>query len=187
MIDHVALLVRDAEKTAGMLRRKGLFTGQPDRFESEGTLEIYCGAPGSSARLLLMQSIGPGPYARALEKRGPGLHHIAVNVPSIPKFLERISGSGWLLHPASCAMMGKGGAAYLTRPGMPMLIEVQEGPGKKAPAFVSSVVLKMPERGLSLAAAAGIGGLLKRAEKKESLRAGGKVFDLRALAESAAG
>lgn len=38
-----------------------------------------------------------GAYTRAMKKRGPGLHHIAVDVLNLESFVDDLSGSGWLL------------------------------------------------------------------------------------------
>jgi hypothetical protein len=72
-----------------------------------------------------MEAIAEGPYKKALNKRGPGLHHIAIDVESIELFIKSITGSGWLLHPQSLATI-KHQTVYLARPGFPCLIEVQQ-------------------------------------------------------------
>jgi hypothetical protein len=54
------------------------------------TIETYVGESGRSSRLLLMQPTGPGTYPRALKKRGPGVHHFGVVVPSMKTFLNQL-------------------------------------------------------------------------------------------------
>lgn len=76
--------------------------------------------------LLLMEPIKPGAYQRVLEKRGPGLHHLAIDVLHLEQYIESLAGSGWLLHPVSIKTMKQSQTAYLARPGFPGLIEVQE-------------------------------------------------------------
>jgi hypothetical protein len=85
-------------------------------------------------RLLIVEAIGIGPYQRAIEKRGPGLHHLALNVSDLEEFILSLSGSGWLLHPHSIASM-KYKTAWLTRPGMPLLIEVHQIKPQETPSF----------------------------------------------------
>ncbi|UYV12353.1 MAG: hypothetical protein NCW75_13765 [Phycisphaera sp.] len=100
MLDHAALLVRSIE---GMLARLGQVDadcGPIEEFPGEGTRELYLGPPGRPGRLLLIEPLGEdGPYARALWKRGPGLHHAAFATASIDAFLS--DNPGWLLHPIS--------------------------------------------------------------------------------------
>ena len=73
-----------------------------------------------------MEPAKPGAYQRALEKRGPGLHHLAIDILNMSDFLKSIGGSGWLLHPRSVETIAQSKTAYLARPGFPALIEVQE-------------------------------------------------------------
>jgi hypothetical protein len=61
-----------------------------------------------------------------LNKRGPGLHHIALDVLNIDEFVASLSGSGWLLHPKSLEFYKSHKQVYLSRPGVSVLMEVQE-------------------------------------------------------------
>src|SRR3954470_23207445 len=98
MIDHVALLVRSVERAAQALAQLGVGSiGTKDSFPSEGTAEVYVGAPERGARLLLMEAIGPGPYQQALAKRGPGLHHLAFVVGDVQAAIARGTAAGWVL------------------------------------------------------------------------------------------
>lgn len=130
-LDHVALLVAALEPTLDALRAQvdGLVPGPIETFEGEGTREVYLdrGQPGS-ARLLLLQPIGPGPYARALARRGPGLHHVALEVASARAYALGLE--SWLLHPRSLDTWAATKTLWLARPGVGVLIEVQE----RAPA-----------------------------------------------------
>lgn len=156
-INHIAFLVGSAEASAEVLRRNGVHAGPPQNFEGEGTREMYAGGEELGCRILLMQAIGEGPYKRALVKRGPGLHHIAVDVPSLEEFLSGLASSGWLLHPASVKTMAASRTAYLARPGMPMLIEVQERAGiTRTGQLVRSLTLPLPPEAPRLLAALGL-------------------------------
>lgn len=136
-LSHVAALVPSAERAAALCRSLGWAPGPVEDFPSEGTREVYVGPPGSDARLLLMEAIGPGPYRRALEKRGPGLHHVAVDVASIDDAVAGLAGSGWLLHPASLRTAPRK-TVYLARPGLRALIEVQGvGDVPERPRFIA--------------------------------------------------
>jgi hypothetical protein len=125
-LDHVALLVVSIEAA---LQRMGLSADPSgiEEFPGEGTRELYVGDDDTPARLLLMQPIGPGPYERALRKRGEGLHHLAICVEDLAAFTESISGTGWLLHPQSIRTMKRFKQVWLCRPGVHTLVEVSKG------------------------------------------------------------
>ncbi len=122
---HVAILVPSVRKAADFLRRFEFQIGEEEEWDGEGTREIYV-ERGRANALLLMEPAKPGAYSRALEKRGPGLHHLAIDVLHLEDYIESLAGSGWLLHPTSVKTMRKTQTAYLARPGFPGLIEVQQ-------------------------------------------------------------
>ncbi len=143
-LSHVAVLVRSAKDAANVCKASEWELGPVEDFPSEGTREIYVGPSATDALLLLMEAIGPGPYRNALEKRGPGLHHVAVNVASIDDYVASLAGSGWLLHPASLHTLAHRKTVYLARPGLSALIEVQQ-PGDSStgrPRFISDVFIE---------------------------------------------
>ena len=123
-LDHVALVCPHLEAALARLASLGVGpTGPIEAFPAEGTREVYLGE--GAARLLLMEPTSPdGPYARALAKRGPGLHHVAVRVPDLDAFLAGVR--GWLLLPASLATIAQSRTAWLARPGVATLVEVQQ-------------------------------------------------------------
>lgn len=125
-LSHVALLVSSVEASAKYLNFLGIETGEPETFESEGTKEIYVGSYASeSGLLLLLEPISEGPYARAMKKRGPGLHHIAIDVLNLTDAVREAQAIGWKLHSASAETM-KYGTAWLYLEGVPTLIEVHQ-------------------------------------------------------------
>lgn len=127
VLNHVALLLPSVERASEVLRPLGAKINPAAQWEGEGTLEIYVGDLDSQmASLLLMEPIQDGAYRHAMKKRGPGLHHLAIDVLHIEDFLDSVAGSGWLLHPRSVKMIRQSKTAYLARPGVPTLIEVQE-------------------------------------------------------------
>ena len=126
VLNHVAILVESLESVV----EKNIFDtsllGEIEEFPKEGTRELYIGLNHQMGRILLMQAHGPGAYENALKKRGPGLHHIAIDVLNIDEFVASLSGSGWLLHPKSLEFYKSHKQVYLNRPGVAALIEVQE-------------------------------------------------------------
>lgn len=127
VLNHVALLVPSVDKAASVLTPLGFMIHPPAEWEGEGTREIYVGDfKTHMATLLLMEPIKEGAYTRAMKKRGPGLHHLAIDVLDLEGFIDEIAGSGWLLHPKSLQTIKGSNTAYLARPGVPALIEVQQ-------------------------------------------------------------
>ncbi len=124
-LNHVALLVKDIEEFIENNASLRLEMGKIEEFPSEGTRELYIGRANKTAKLLVMQAIGKGPYQRAFEKRGVGLHHIAIDVANASEFSNGLSGSGWNLHPCSLKTYKELGQIWLCKTGNP-LIEVQE-------------------------------------------------------------
>lgn len=138
---HVAVLVPSVRRAADHLQKFNFQIGLEEVWDGEGTKEIYVERSKANS-LLLMEPIKSGAYQRALEKRGPGLHHLAIDVLNLEGYIESLSGSGWLLHPASIKTMKQSQTAYLARPGFPGLIEVQERHElKEQPLFVDRISL----------------------------------------------
>jgi len=144
-----------------------LEAGAAEDFPGEGTREAYLGGPGARSRLLLMQALdgAQGPYRRALEKRGPGLHHVALAAPDVEGFVAGLAGSGWLLLPRSLETLRGARTAWLARPGVPALIEVFEsgeddggggGEGEGGARAVEGVRLPEPAGRPGLLAALGV-------------------------------
>jgi len=151
-IDHVAILVASIEEYEKKLPSE-LLRQEIEEFEAEGTREQYVIPDSSySGALLLMQPTGEGPYQRAMEKRGPGLHHICIKVEKLSEYLTSIAQSGFLIHPYSIESM-KRGTAYLCRPGIGFLIEVEElakVSRSKKPSIFKSISLKLGKKELEI-------------------------------------
>ncbi len=130
-LDHVALLVQSVDAAARNARPLGEPQARQE-FPEEGTAEIYIGASTDTSRLLLMEPIQAGSYRRALEKRGPGLHHLGLLVPDVEAYVAALAGSGWMLLPQSLATVKKTRTAWLARPGTGFLVEAHERPVPEA-------------------------------------------------------
>lgn len=139
-LDHIAVLTADLQRQSDALPafcRKGAI----ESFPKEGTQEQYVALTKHSPKLLLLQPIAAGPYARALKKRGPGLHHLGVKTPSIQALVPQLCEQGLLLHPISIQTLAQG-VVWLCRPGMTFLIEVSEG---RATANFDTLTLGLPQ------------------------------------------
>ncbi|MBN1150459.1 VOC family protein [candidate division WOR-3 bacterium] len=125
--NHIAILVRNLESVSKSLPPACILHA-PEEQPAEGTRERYVTFGGENVpALLLIQAIADGPYSRALEKRGPGLHHIGCVCGDIEKEVSRCSILGLLLHPISL-LTRKYGVVWLCRPGVPYLVELMENP-----------------------------------------------------------
>lgn len=143
-LNHVALLVEKIEPILAKKLFDPALVGRIESFESEGTREVYIGAENQSGKVLLMEPIAEGPYQKALKKRGPGLHHIALDVDDVTLFCRELAGSGWYLHPKSLDFFQHEGFVFLARPGGPTLIEVQKKKGTFKSSLVQSLSLSFP-------------------------------------------
>lgn len=178
---HVAILVPSVRKAADYLRQFDFEIGSEEDWDGEGTREVYVEKDKNNS-LLLMEPIKAGAYQRALEKRGPGLHHLAIDVLSMDKFVESIAGSGWLLHPMSLKTIRHSQTAYLARPGFPSLIEVQQRDElNERPLFVSKISVLLDEKSESLLTAVGLNRVVKHEIGKPSLLLGNHRIEFERL------
>jgi hypothetical protein len=147
-LDHVGILVESLENVTGKLKDLGLTCTGIEEFPSEGTREMYCGGDASSGRLLFLQPMGEGPYASALERRGPGLHHIALHVENLERFIGSLAGSGWYLHTTSLESIRGYNTAWLARPAIPTLLEITqpESVGTADDFLVSKIEIPIENR-----------------------------------------
>lgn len=155
-LSHVGCLVESVDRAAGVTRRLGFTVGEPEIFEGENTKEIYVGDPANyTSTLLLMEAMGPGSYQNAIRKRGPGLHHIAVDVLNLEEYV--LGCKGWLLHPNSLRKIARLKTAYFARPGFPAMIEVH---GREqldtANAFLKGLALPLAEAQRALLTVLGV-------------------------------
>jgi len=161
-LNHIAFLVSFVEKAAAAFGKLDLFVGPAEIWDGEGTREIYIGAADCSASVLLMEPVKEGAYLRAMKKRGPGLHHIAVDVPDLESYIDGLSGSGWFLHPKSLQTIRKLKTAYPARPGIPALIEVHEAAVTAvSPRLIERIVLNLPARAAGMIDALGLSGVVQ--------------------------
>jgi hypothetical protein len=178
---HVAVLVPSVLKAANYLAKFGFQIGKEAEWDGEGTKEIYIERDRANA-LLLMEPIKPGAYQRAMFKRGPGLHHLAIDVLNLESYLESLVGSGWLLHPRSIRTIKQSQTAYLARPGFPALIEVQErNELNLRPLFVDEVSIPLTVAILKLAKYVGLEEIVKSNPEKTKLSLSGQVIILEDL------
>jgi methylmalonyl-CoA/ethylmalonyl-CoA epimerase len=93
-IDHVGIAVRDlAEALAFYRDALGLEVEAPEEVRSQRVRAHFL--PVGAARLELLEPTAPdSPIARYLDKRGPGLHHVALRVEDIRAALADLKARG---------------------------------------------------------------------------------------------
>jgi methylmalonyl-CoA/ethylmalonyl-CoA epimerase len=93
-LHHVAVAVADLDAAIGTYQR--LFGAEievRERMEHEGVEAAYLRLGG--ARVELLAPLGPdSSVGRFLERRGPGLHHLAVDVPDVTAALGELAAAG---------------------------------------------------------------------------------------------
>ena len=135
-LDHIALVTASLEPVLARLDHVQEHLGPIEAFPSEGTREVYVG--NGSAKLLVMEPTSTdGPYGRALARRGPGLHHVALHTPDLTGFMGEVR--GWLMLPISVRTIAESRTAWLARPGVPTLLEVHEAEPTSGEPLVGAV------------------------------------------------
>lgn len=89
-LDHVAVAVTSLEEACRLFELLAGESGsQTETLEAQGVRATFAGS------IELIEPLGPDtPVGRFLERRGPGLHHIAYRVPDLPEALHRLQDAG---------------------------------------------------------------------------------------------
>ena len=93
-IDHIGIATRGIEESLGFWRDAlGLEVKHTETVEEQGVRVAML--PVGEPRVELLEPTGPDtPVAKFLEKRGPGIHHVAVRVADIRAALARLKAEG---------------------------------------------------------------------------------------------
>ncbi len=155
------------EASAAYLTALGIQCDKPETFDSEGTKEIYVGTyEKQEGLLLLVEAISEGPYNRAMKKRGPSLHHIAIDVLNVDELARDAQNLGWQLHPISETTIPKKKTAWLYAKGVPTLIEVHQQTLTPKPSKISRIELPMDPTRLKLFEGIGLGNIVTSSNSK---------------------
>jgi methylmalonyl-CoA epimerase len=106
----LGIAVRSIEEALGFYESIGLRASESETVAAEKvTLAIL---PAGESRLELMEPSAPdSPIAKFLDKRGPGLHHVALRVPDLNAAVERLRATGARL--LNEPRPGAGGHSYV--------------------------------------------------------------------------
>lgn len=93
-LDHVGIAVASISDAMPLFERLANARGSDlETVDSQGVRVAFVGV--GSARLELLEAARPdSPIARFIQKRGPGLHHIAYRVPDITAALADFAAQG---------------------------------------------------------------------------------------------
>jgi methylmalonyl-CoA/ethylmalonyl-CoA epimerase len=93
-IDHIAIAVSSMDDSLETYKR--LYGLEPDHIEEVGSdLIREAMLPIGDSHLQLLEATGPeSTVAKFIEKRGPGLHHIAIRVDDIEATLAHLKAEG---------------------------------------------------------------------------------------------
>jgi methylmalonyl-CoA/ethylmalonyl-CoA epimerase len=95
-IDHIGIAVRNIEEAARLYTDLGLKVEGTEVVETQKVKVAFI--PVGESRVELLEPTAPdGPTAQFIEKKGEGIHHIALRVENIEKALEELSAKGYQL------------------------------------------------------------------------------------------
>lgn len=96
-IDHIGIAVKSIEESMRFYR-EGLAIGEPHREEVPSQKVRTASFRLGDSALELLEPTDPGsPIAGFIEKKGPGIHHVALRVDKIEAALDRLRGLGFRL------------------------------------------------------------------------------------------
>lgn len=92
-VDHISILVENVDSAlefyAGLL---GMSIVKVENSELHGVRAAFLRA--GDVMVELIEPLGPGPLQTLLEKRGPGFHHVAFEVPDLDVALRDVAEAG---------------------------------------------------------------------------------------------
>jgi len=93
-VHHIGIAVDDLDAAVEHYTRTfGLTPAHRERVVDQGVEEVLFGV--GSSYIQLLGALGPDtPVGRSLERRGPGLHHVAYRVDDVADALDRLHDQG---------------------------------------------------------------------------------------------
>jgi len=110
-IDHLGIAVTSLEKALGFYEQQlGLSVSLRETVEQEKVKVAML--PAGDSRIELLEATGPDSViAKFIEKRGEGLHHVAIKVPDLVSTVARLKQNGTRL--LNDPRPGAGGHLYV--------------------------------------------------------------------------
>jgi methylmalonyl-CoA/ethylmalonyl-CoA epimerase len=93
-VDHISILVENVDESMKLyVDTLGLDVVKVENSELHGVRAAFLKA--GDVMVELIEPLGPGPLQTLLEKRGPGFHHVAFEVPDLERGLEEVAAAGY--------------------------------------------------------------------------------------------
>ena len=109
-IDHLGIAVPALDDAVAFYQTLGLSVAHRETVATEKVNVAML--PAGDSRIELLEPSSPdSPISKFLEKRGPGLHHLALQVPDLPAAVERLRAAGARL--LNEPRQGAGGHLYV--------------------------------------------------------------------------
>ncbi len=95
-IEHIGIAVKSLEEASRFYKSLGLISSGEEEVSEQKVRAAFF--PIGEARIELLESTETdGPIARFIEKKGPGLHHICMEVPDLEAALAAMEAEGYQL------------------------------------------------------------------------------------------
>src|SRR5258708_5005215 len=92
-IDHLGIAVKSLEQARKFYEKLGMKVSGEEVVDHERVKVAM--VPLGESRIELLEATGPDSViAKFLEKRGEGLHHVAIHVPDLASAVEALKSSG---------------------------------------------------------------------------------------------
>jgi methylmalonyl-CoA epimerase len=134
-IAHLGIAVQSLEKDGRFFDLLGLIESHREEVTSQKVMTSFRPVGGSSLELL--EPTAPdSPIAKALEKRGPGVHHICLDVDDVAAVLARLKAAGVRLVNETPFEGAHGCLVAFVHPAATggILLELSQAPGASRPA-----------------------------------------------------
>lgn len=92
-IDHIGIAVKSVDKGKTIYEDLSLKVTGSETVEEQKTITAFIPVGGSELELL-ESTVPEGPVGKFIEKRGEGLHHIALRVDNVEAALEELKVKG---------------------------------------------------------------------------------------------
>jgi methylmalonyl-CoA epimerase len=110
-IDHLGVAVKSLEQARKFYEMLGLTVSEEEVVDHEKVKVAM--VPLGESRIELLEATGPDSViAKFVEKRGEGLHHVAIHVPDLAGAVEKLKASGTRLI-SDQIKIGAGGHRYV--------------------------------------------------------------------------
>ena len=110
-LDHLGIAVRSIEASRGLYEAIGVRVSGVEEVEQERVRVAMLEVGGSRIELLEATDANSA-VGRFLERRGEGLHHLALRVPDLSEAVEKLTGLGVRLV-SERIQVGAGGHRYV--------------------------------------------------------------------------